>query len=495
MIEIILIIIAIVPEGILEAMLIPLFPYIASSFNSDNGIDSGLLTSAFYMPLFFMNVIWGTVSDAHGRKPVLLAGLVIGLVSALMISEAKTFTVVFLGRLLAGFFGSNSTIAKSMIGDISTGSKELSWAYSIYGAVYGFSGILGPMLAGVLYDPATLYPHTFSRNGFFGSKPVRLVCYFGASLTLISLVPTTLFLQESKRLKNTRSDSLIEQVDLNDLYDMDTAEDEDSVGYHPKVSTVRSVVGSRKQYMAVSDDTDLYVSKKEKRRKSIVKFGSKYLPGFITGSPLYKPRVILAISLYCVIATAQMMYLTAIPLYFSSSKHGISMSAQRTSLLLMVIAIVKFPLQIYGFQKLIIYFKNLESCFRTGMLLLLPANLAFPLLRFLGYAQLTVFSGIVIVLQMILIGVAEVLCFTSVIVMITESVSDDPESSKNLGLVHGLASTCAALVRAIFPTLAGIFWEFGGSPLVFGINGLLILILGIGGSIYTENYKLILNST
>jgi cyanate permease len=123
------------------------------------------------------------------------------------------------------------------------------------------------------------------------------------------------------------------------------------------------------------------------------------------------------------------------------------------------------------------------------MILLLPANLTFPLLRLFGVTGLTLFSGTIIVFQMILIGVAEVFCYTSVIIMITESVSDDPESSKNLGLVHGLASTMSALVRAIFPTLAGIFWECGKAPVVFGFNGILILIFGIGGSIYIENYK------
>ena len=125
MFEIVLIIIAIIPEGILEAMLIPLFPYIASSFNSDNGIHTGLLTSAFYMPLFIMNIYWGMTSDTHGRKPILLAGLVIGLISALIISQANSFSTVFVARLLAGFFGSNSTIAKSMIGDYATNFLQM----------------------------------------------------------------------------------------------------------------------------------------------------------------------------------------------------------------------------------------------------------------------------------------------------------------------------------------------------------------------------------
>jgi MFS family permease len=359
MFEIILIIIAIAPEGILEAMLIPLFPYIASSFNSDNGIDSGLLTSAFFMPLFLMNIVWGIISDAYGRKYVLIAGLAIGLVSALIVGEAETFTVVFLGRLLAGFFGSNSTVAKSMMGDISTSSKELAWAYSTYGAVYGMSGILGPMLAGILYDPAKLYPNKFSKDGFFGSKPLRLVCYFGAGLTFVSLIMTVFCLKEKKKIRHSKSDPLFEEeVPLDTAPQMNGAEDEDLVGHQQKGFLARSLIGSKKRYTALSDSSDFHDSK----RRSAKSRGPKYF-AFITQSPLYKAKVIFAISLYVIIAAAQMVYNTSIPLFFQSSTNGISLSAQETSLLLMVVAMVKFPIQVYGFQKIIIYFKNLESCY------------------------------------------------------------------------------------------------------------------------------------
>ena len=125
------------------------------------------------------------------------------------------------------------------------------------------------------------------------------------------------------------------------------------------------------------------------------------------------------------------------------------------------------------------------------MSLLLPVHIALPTLRFLGCNELTLFSGFIIVFCMILIGFAEVLTFTSVIVMTTESVSDQAESLKNLGLVHGLASTCAGLVRAFSPTIAGALWESGKSSLVFSFNGIVTLLLGVGGSIYFENYKFI----
>ena len=82
---------------------------------------------------------------------------------------------------------------------------------------------------------------------------------------------------------------------------------------------------------------------------------------------------------------------------------------------------------------------------------------------------------------MALIGVAEVLAFLSVIVLITESVTDQLGTGM-LGLVHGLASTCSATVRALSPLTAGTLWGQGSAPLVFGFNGFLILVLGIVGS-------------
>ena len=371
MFEIVLIIIAIIPEGILEAMLIPLFPYIASSFNSDNGIHTGLLTSAFYMPLFIMNIYWGMTSDTHGRKPILLAGLVIGLISALIISQANSFSTVFVARLLAGFFGSNSTIAKSMIGDYATNSKELAWGYSAYGAVYGFSGIVGPMLAGILYDPATLYPQTFSKDSFFGSKPVRLVCYFGAGLTAASLVLTFKYLKDPKDLKTAKSSIMHEPVPLDDLYDEEVSISDDQVTSLQELklnkintSSTRSNVQST-PLLDPFDDEGYPENLKEFKRNNIDQRKYWYLPQFIRSSPLFRQRVVFPIFLYCVIAFVQMVYLTAIPLFLSSEKSGVSMSAQRTSLIMMVIAMVKFPLQVYGFQKLAVYFRNLESCYRV----------------------------------------------------------------------------------------------------------------------------------
>lgn len=69
--QIFLILVSIAPEGILEAMLIPLYPFLVTRLLGDTpevGYYTGLFSSAFYMPLFLMNIVWGGISDKYGRK-------------------------------------------------------------------------------------------------------------------------------------------------------------------------------------------------------------------------------------------------------------------------------------------------------------------------------------------------------------------------------------------------------------------------------------------
>ena len=62
---------SILPEALLESMLLPLYPYIVRHLlpdSSDVGYYTGVFSAAFYMPLFLMNIVWGSASDRIGRK-------------------------------------------------------------------------------------------------------------------------------------------------------------------------------------------------------------------------------------------------------------------------------------------------------------------------------------------------------------------------------------------------------------------------------------------
>ena len=380
---------------------------------------------------YFLRVI------AIDGQPVLLGGLCIGAISAFILSFSQSYTLSFFARLLAGIFGSNSTVAKSMIGDIATTPQETAWGYSAYGAVFGFSGIVGPLISGILYDPATLYPSLFSKDGFYGLRPYALPCFFGAFLTLFSLVITYTQMKEWRRKVKLKRSS----------YDLVQQEEE---ALHLDNLSEPSV---------------------PRRARS-------------TTESLLSPKIIAPIFLYCVIAFCSMVYMTAVPIYLSASRdhYGLGLSAQQTSLCTMIISLVKFPLQLYGFQNYVVYFKDLNSCYRSGMMALIPVHLLLPLVSILGSRfEISWVVACILILCMILIGIAEVLAYLSVIMLITESVAGDKDADM-LGLVHGLASTCSACVRALSPPLAGLLWEMGKSPLVFGVNGVLVVALGIGGS-------------
>lgn len=133
--KILILLAGLIPEAILEYTLIPLYPFMVRHLlpnETEIGYYSGLLGSAFYLPLFIMNVVWGAASDRFGRKPILVAGIIVCFISTvgLGISESYGFTLAC--RFLAGLFGANSTVAKGMIGDIARDQRSRAWGYAMY---------------------------------------------------------------------------------------------------------------------------------------------------------------------------------------------------------------------------------------------------------------------------------------------------------------------------------------------------------------------------
>jgi MFS family permease len=142
-----LILMSIIPESILDACLTPVCPFIVINFlpYEPTGKYTALITTAVYVPLLLTSYVWGLYADKVSKKHILLLFILIGTISTIMIGTSKSFTVLYLSRFLMGLFGSGSTIVKSLIGE--EFADELGWGYSIYGSVYGITGILGLLWA------------------------------------------------------------------------------------------------------------------------------------------------------------------------------------------------------------------------------------------------------------------------------------------------------------------------------------------------------------
>ncbi|KAJ3046304.1 hypothetical protein HDV00_000118 [Rhizophlyctis rosea] len=455
--QVYLLLMSIIPEAILESALVPLYVFMVKAQSGDQSEDgvgyrAGLLPSAFYGPLFLMNMVWGSASDKIGRKPILVAGLVVGFACALTLGFSTTYVLTFMCRFVAGLFGANSTVAKGMLGEIFNDDTGRAWGYAMYGSVYGMSGIVGPFLAGILANPSKQYPSTFGGFQFWEKHPYSLPCFLGAALMLGGLYTTIYRLEESERAEVTEEEGAYMAVgeDDEELADWSSS----SIGSLPSRHT-NPPTGMLSP--PVSTKWPL------RRLRAFERFAA------------LGPRTWFVISLYCSIALVNIMYMTALPFYLSAnaSNGGLNLDEKSVSMSVMVIALLKLAVQLFRFDVTIAYL-GIINCFKFGMTLMIPTHLMVPFLS-LGMPahgatdDVSLPSILPIIPLMALLGIAECMAYTSVIIMITQSAP-----ASQMGLAHGVAGTCAAVMRTIGPALAGMLWEggakaqFPGLVFVFG---------------------------
>lgn len=105
---------------------------------------SYLLASTVTVPLY------GKLADRHGRKPVLLVGIALFLAGSLASGLATSIEQLIAFRALQGLgAGAVQPIVITVIGDLYT-PAERGRVQGLFGAVWGFAGISGPLLGGAI---------------------------------------------------------------------------------------------------------------------------------------------------------------------------------------------------------------------------------------------------------------------------------------------------------------------------------------------------------
>lgn len=112
------------------------------------GIGSwmGLATAA---ATFIGAPIIGNLSDAYGRRTVLLVALGGMVLDYLLLATAPTLGLLFVGRVLSGLLGGSYGAAQASIADI-TGPENRARNFGFVGAAFGVGFVLGPAIGGLL---------------------------------------------------------------------------------------------------------------------------------------------------------------------------------------------------------------------------------------------------------------------------------------------------------------------------------------------------------
>lgn len=150
---------------------------IVEEFNSFSSLSwvvtAYLMTSTITVP------IAGKLSDMYGRRRILLIGVAIFTISSLMAGLSSSMFDLIFWRAVQGLGGGVITAnAFTIIGDLFAARERGRWQ-GVFGAVFGLSSIVGPLLGGYLADPHSLLGlvETSWRWNFWVNVPIAIAAF------------------------------------------------------------------------------------------------------------------------------------------------------------------------------------------------------------------------------------------------------------------------------------------------------------------------------
>jgi DHA1 family tetracycline resistance protein-like MFS transporter len=104
---------------------------------------------AMAVATFIAAPVLGNLSDAHGRRRVLLFALAGLMVDYLLMAIAHTLPLVFIGRTISGIFGGSYAPAQAALAD-TTAPEDRARMFGYVGGAFGVGFIVGPGVGGLL---------------------------------------------------------------------------------------------------------------------------------------------------------------------------------------------------------------------------------------------------------------------------------------------------------------------------------------------------------
>ena len=154
------------------SLISPLFDVLIDPFGATPS-TIGLLVSAYTAPALFVIPLSGALSDRYGRKPVLLAGLVLFGLSGSAIAAVSEFRTVLALRVLQGIGSAGiSPIVITSIGDLYSDAEAATGQGLRIGAVGGAQTVFPPLAAAL-----AVFAWQFSFLLYGMAIPIAFVVY------------------------------------------------------------------------------------------------------------------------------------------------------------------------------------------------------------------------------------------------------------------------------------------------------------------------------
>ena len=129
-------------------IVLPLLPFWAEQLGA-GAFGVGLVLTIYALAQFFFTPVLGTLSDRYGRRPVILASLLIEALSLALSALAGSLAILLVARFIGGLGASNIGSAQAVVADV-TPVERRARGMGLIGAAIGLGFVVGPAIGGLL---------------------------------------------------------------------------------------------------------------------------------------------------------------------------------------------------------------------------------------------------------------------------------------------------------------------------------------------------------
>lgn len=167
-------------------LIFPVLPLFVKNLKATS-FDLGLLVATVALMQFLFAPIIGKMSDRYGRKPILLASIIITALSCFVLGSATSLTQVYLGMILQGIGNAGVLPAAiAYVADVTSGHNRSKYV----------SRITGTFAMGFMVGPAI--------GGFLGEESITLPYYVATIVGLGNAILIWFFLHETHHTRDTK---------------------------------------------------------------------------------------------------------------------------------------------------------------------------------------------------------------------------------------------------------------------------------------------------
>lgn len=165
-------------------ILVPLFPYVAERLGASPFWITFGGPGIYSLFQLLATPLWGRLSDAYGRKPILVVSMLGSALAYVAMAHASELWMLIAARAFQGFMAGNIAAAFAYAADVST-PENRSKSLGLLGAAVGLGFTIGPAVGGLLggTDKATM--------SFYAPS------LLAAGLSVLAFVGAAAFLKES----------------------------------------------------------------------------------------------------------------------------------------------------------------------------------------------------------------------------------------------------------------------------------------------------------